>query len=239
MAIQDKIMTVVAGLVLAVLLVGSGFFVVRRQQQLEQTNALLRQTIQSLSEQQRAMTVGPDDTATGPLRIPAQSQTRTAPDYNTLLQEQTAAPPPSSPASLPHSETSTRPLTDTTTRPSPQPTMARTATLTATEATQISREQAIDRAISYIGGGHVAHVSMEDEHGALVYEILFDGGSKVYVDAEHGQVVYAKVQHEKPRLPAPPPSRHVEGRPGTERGEHPEYDDDRYEGESEYDDDDD
>lgn len=44
-----------------------------------------------------------------------------------------------------------------------------------------------------MGGGTVAKVKREYEHGVDVYEVKFADGSEVYVDAYSGQVVYAKL----------------------------------------------
>lgn len=57
----------------------------------------------------------------------------------------------------------------------------------------VSAEQAAQVAVSYRGGGTVREVEQEDERGALVYEVKFTDGGKVYVDAATGQVVYARV----------------------------------------------
>jgi uncharacterized membrane protein YkoI len=56
----------------------------------------------------------------------------------------------------------------------------------------VSAEQAAQVAVSYRGGGTVREVEREDEHGALVYEVKFTDGSRIYVDATTGQVVYAR-----------------------------------------------
>jgi uncharacterized membrane protein YkoI len=56
----------------------------------------------------------------------------------------------------------------------------------------VSAEQAAQAAVSYRGGGTVREVELEDEEGALVYEVKFTDGGKVYVDAATGQVVYAR-----------------------------------------------
>ncbi|MCS6888326.1 PepSY domain-containing protein [Chloroflexus sp.] len=58
----------------------------------------------------------------------------------------------------------------------------------------ISQEQAIAAATAYLGGGAVAKVEREHEHGVDAYEVKFTNGSEVYVDAYSGQVVYAKVK---------------------------------------------
>ncbi|NJN66824.1 MAG: PepSY domain-containing protein [Chloroflexaceae bacterium] len=62
------------------------------------------------------------------------------------------------------------------------------------EAGQIDRDQAIAIATSYLRGGTVVEVEMEDEHGALVYEVTFQNGSKVYVEVATGRVVYAYIR---------------------------------------------
>jgi Tfp pilus assembly protein FimV len=60
-------------------------------------------------------------------------------------------------------------------------------------ANAINEDQAIAAAVAYLGGGTVAKVKREYEHGVDVYEVKFADGSEVYVDAYSGQVVYAKL----------------------------------------------
>jgi uncharacterized membrane protein YkoI len=60
-------------------------------------------------------------------------------------------------------------------------------------ANAINEDQAIAAAVAYMGGGTVAKVKREYEHGVDVYEVKFADGSEVYVDAYSGQVVYAKL----------------------------------------------
>jgi uncharacterized membrane protein YkoI len=59
-------------------------------------------------------------------------------------------------------------------------------------ANAINEDQAIAAAVAYMGGGTVAKVKREYEHGVDVYEVKFADGSEVYVDAYSGQVVYAR-----------------------------------------------
>ncbi|KPL81195.1 PepSY domain-containing protein [Herpetosiphon geysericola] len=60
--------------------------------------------------------------------------------------------------------------------------------------TTISADAAASAAVAYLGGGTVVRVELEEEHGALVYEVRFANDSRVYVDAYSGSVVYAKVE---------------------------------------------
>lgn len=60
--------------------------------------------------------------------------------------------------------------------------------------TTISPDAAASAAVAYLGGGTVVKVELEEEHGALVYEVRFANDSRVYVDAYSGSVVYAKVE---------------------------------------------
>jgi uncharacterized membrane protein YkoI len=62
-------------------------------------------------------------------------------------------------------------------------------------ANAINEDQAIAAAVAYMGGGTVAKVKREYEHGVDVYEVKFADGSEVYVDAYSGQVVYARVKN--------------------------------------------
>ncbi|EFO81000.1 Propeptide PepSY amd peptidase M4 [Oscillochloris trichoides DG-6] len=65
----------------------------------------------------------------------------------------------------------------------------------------ISQEQAIQSAQAYMGGGTVQSVQLQQDQGAQTYVITFSDGSKIYVDALNGQVVYAEI-----RTPPPPPA---------------------------------
>ncbi|NOK63358.1 MAG: peptidase [Chloroflexi bacterium AL-W] len=60
---------------------------------------------------------------------------------------------------------------------------------------EVSREQAIQVAIEYAGGGDVHEVELENERGRRVYEIELTDGSEIYVDATTGQVVYAELRN--------------------------------------------
>ncbi|GIW91462.1 MAG: hypothetical protein KatS3mg109_1894 [Pirellulaceae bacterium] len=73
--------------------------------------------------------------------------------------------------------------------------LANTIVEVAQAANPIGEDQAIAAAVSYLGGGTVAKVKREYEHGVDVYEVKFTDGSEVYVDAYNGQVVYAKVKN--------------------------------------------
>lgn len=64
----------------------------------------------------------------------------------------------------------------------------------AAQGPAISGEQAAQLAIAYRGGGEVDEVERDEEDGLQVYEVKFRDGSKVYVDAASGQVVYARIQ---------------------------------------------
>lgn len=57
----------------------------------------------------------------------------------------------------------------------------------------IDESQAIRAATEYYRG-QVVKVERENEHGTEVYEVKFSDGSKVYVDAVTGQIVYAKIR---------------------------------------------
>lgn len=63
-------------------------------------------------------------------------------------------------------------------------------TVTANAGT-ISREQARQAAIAYRGGGTVTEVELEQVRGMQVYEVEFDDGGEVSVDAATGEVVTA------------------------------------------------
>lgn len=70
----------------------------------------------------------------------------------------------------------------------------------AASATQLSsgaaitQDQAVQIAAAYAGQDRVREVELENEHGVPVYEVKFENGAKVYVDASSGQVVYAELQ---------------------------------------------
>lgn len=64
---------------------------------------------------------------------------------------------------------------------------------------QITQAQAIQAASTYLGGGTASEVELDDEHGVLVYEVKFTNGSKVYVDAATGGVVYAQTRGDEHR----------------------------------------
>jgi hypothetical protein len=88
-------------------------------------------------------------------------------------------------------------------------------------AEPVSREQAIQAATDYVGGGTVREAEMEREDGMQVYEVEFINGSEVYVDAQSGQVVYAELSSR--------PERENEREEYEERehdDEYEEYDDD-------------
>ena len=74
--------------------------------------------------------------------------------------------------------------------------LANTIVEVAQAANPIGEDQAIAAATAYLGGGTVAKVKREYEHGVDVYEVKFTDGSEVYVDAYNGQVVYAKVKND-------------------------------------------
>jgi uncharacterized membrane protein YkoI len=78
----------------------------------------------------------------------------------------------------------------------------------------VSRQQAIQAATEYVGGGTVREAELEREDGRQVYEVEFVNGSEVYVDAQSGQVVYAELSN----------------RPEREEREHEREHDDEYEG---------
>lgn len=59
---------------------------------------------------------------------------------------------------------------------------------------QISSEQAVAAAIAYLGDAPIKEVNLETEHGALVYKVRFESGSKVYIDPASGRVVYAETK---------------------------------------------
>jgi hypothetical protein len=91
-------------------------------------------------------------------------------------------------------------------------------------AETISREQAIQAATDYVGGGTVREAELEREDGRQVYEVEFANGSEVYVDAQSGQVVYAELSSR--------PERENEREEYEER----EHDEEEYEGYEEYED---
>ncbi len=63
-------------------------------------------------------------------------------------------------------------------------------------APQISADQAVAAARAYVGGGDVERVKLEEERGALVYEVRFTNDNRVYVDARTGQVLSARIKDE-------------------------------------------
>jgi hypothetical protein len=79
--------------------------------------------------------------------------------------------------------------------PAEQPAPAEQAVTTEqpAPAEPVSREQAIQAATDYVGGGTVREAELEREDGRQVYEVKFANGSEVYVDAQSGQVVYAEL----------------------------------------------
>ncbi|HEY1012736.1 MAG TPA: PepSY domain-containing protein, partial [Herpetosiphonaceae bacterium] len=60
---------------------------------------------------------------------------------------------------------------------------------------RITADQAVAAALAYVGGGTVERVKLEQEHGALVYEVRFTNDNRVYVDPASGAVVYAKLEN--------------------------------------------
>lgn len=58
----------------------------------------------------------------------------------------------------------------------------------------ITQDQAVNAAINYAGGGTVRKVERETKRGIETYEVKFENGSEVYVDAYTGQVVYAELK---------------------------------------------
>lgn len=79
-------------------------------------------------------------------------------------------------------------------------------------ATLLSREQAIQAALAYTGGGTVREVELETEHGVAVYEVKFENGAKVYVHASTGQILRAETER-------------VDDNGGNDDGGHDEDDD--------------
>ncbi len=61
----------------------------------------------------------------------------------------------------------------------------------------ISADQAVAVAVAYLGDPAVERVELEHESNTLVYEVRFASGSRVYVDAYQGVVVYARVEQPK------------------------------------------
>ncbi len=78
-----------------------------------------------------------------------------------------------------------------------EPSTQAPAPTNAPAPTTISADAAASAAIAYLGGGTVERVELEEEHGALVYEVRFANDSRVYVDAYSGSVVYAKIESSK------------------------------------------
>jgi uncharacterized membrane protein YkoI len=60
-------------------------------------------------------------------------------------------------------------------------------------STMISRDQAIQAAQAYRGGGDVTAAEIIQDQGGQVYQVTFSDGGMVYVDPASGQVVYAKL----------------------------------------------
>ncbi len=67
----------------------------------------------------------------------------------------------------------------------------------AAQTTSVTIEQAIQIATDYLGGGVAYEAELEDEYGALEYEVGFTNGYKVYVDANSGAVVWARQKRAK------------------------------------------
>jgi uncharacterized membrane protein YkoI len=98
----------------------------------------------------------------------------------------------------------------------------------AETSSYVSQDIAINEAINYLGNpGEVEEIELEDEHGMIVYEITFVSGSKIFVDATSGQVVYASMsrvdRHTReqvvPPQPAPVPTQiHRGNGPGDGSG---------------------
>ena len=60
----------------------------------------------------------------------------------------------------------------------------------------VSRDQATQAALEYVGGGRVEKMELEREHGLAFWEVKVKGArvygeAKVRVDAYTGQVAYA------------------------------------------------
>ncbi|PDW02009.1 PepSY domain-containing protein [Candidatus Viridilinea mediisalina] len=72
-----------------------------------------------------------------------------------------------------------------------------TVATTVPMTTAPTAEEAAAIALNYRGGGTVRKVELEEERGLLVYEVKFIDGGEVYVDANTGQVVYAKLSKEE------------------------------------------
>ncbi|WP_129630606.1 PepSY domain-containing protein [Candidatus Oscillochloris fontis] len=95
----------------------------------------------------------------------------------------------------------------------------------------ISQEQATQSAQAYMGGGTVQSVQLQqDQGGAQTYVVIFSDGSKIYVDALNGQVVYAEIR----TPPAPPAPQYADDDDHEEREhEEREHEDDHEEREHE------
>ncbi len=63
----------------------------------------------------------------------------------------------------------------------------------------ISQELAMQSAQAYMRGGDVQSVQLQQDQGVQTYVVIFGDGSKIYVDALNGHVVYAEI-----RTPPPP-----------------------------------
>jgi uncharacterized membrane protein YkoI len=57
----------------------------------------------------------------------------------------------------------------------------------------VTAEQAAQAALAYRGGGTVRDARLEQEEGAVIFEVKFTDGAEVYVDPATGQVVYAQL----------------------------------------------
>jgi uncharacterized membrane protein YkoI len=68
----------------------------------------------------------------------------------------------------------------------------------------IGEKEAAEIARAYLKGGTVATVTLTNERGVVVYDVTFTNGSKVYVNAYTGEVVYAKVAPGKSSKPSKP-----------------------------------
>ncbi len=138
------------------------------QQRLEEANAQLQQAYQQLQQLQAQLQQLQAQNAI--LLEREQIYQQRLEEANRLLQQSAAA---SSPPSGPGSQLQEGTL--------------------LTTGNMISAEQAAQIAVQYVGGGGVRKVELEDERGALTYEVKV-GGSEVYVDAYTGQVVYAEYE---------------------------------------------
>lgn len=71
--------------------------------------------------------------------------------------------------------------------------LANGATAALAQSGPLTEAQAAQIAVDYRGGGTVREIEREGERGRVVYEVKFDDGAAVYVDAATGQVVYARI----------------------------------------------